>query len=222
MSTEEKVAIPAELGRVFDELHEDLCHICLEWNLFRELFAESKERLALFDRTAKALFSKLHGVLQDSVYLGLTRMTDPDGKGQHSNLTLRRLVERARGEDPSLLSRAEPAVANAEQACLPFRDHRNKRIAHSDLTGSMKGSFVRPSRQAVEAAIESVEGVMNIFHRHYRNMEYRYKHIIFSGGGNALDCYLRAGVYFHELRRKVALSELTADAIANAIRSYSL
>jgi hypothetical protein len=222
MATEEKNTMSAELARVFDELHQDMCHICLEWNLFRELFAESKDRLALLDRTAKALFSKLHGVLQDSVYLGLTRMTDPEKTGQHYNLTIRQLIETARGEDPSLLARAGAAVTNAEQICLPFRDHRNKRIAHSDLPSSMKGSFVRPSRQSVEDAIKSIEEVMNIFYRHYKNTEYRYKHIIFSGGGDALDCYLRAGVYFHELRRKVALGELKGDALADAIRSYSL
>jgi hypothetical protein len=84
----------------------------------------------------------------------------------------------------------------------------------------MKPTFVRPSRQSVENALKAIEDVMNIFHHQYGNIKYMYKQIIFSDGGEALDCFLSAGVHFYELRRKVALGKLSGDALVQEIMSF--
>jgi AbiU2 len=213
-------SMPSSIAEVFEELHQDVCQIYLEWNLYREVFGESEDRIALLNRTAKTLFGSLQRMLQDSVYLGLTRMTDPARNRHHDNLTLRQLCERALGQDPSFLASVEKAVANAERICLPFRDHRNKRIAHSDMPSAMKRTFVRPSRQSVEEALGSIAAVMNIFHFQYGSSEFLYKATIFAGGGDALDCYLRAGEHLYELKRNVAMGKLMGDALAQDIISY--
>jgi hypothetical protein len=222
MTSTTTIKMPTEMEQVFDELHNDLCHLWLEWKLFRELFATTQERLELLNKTGGSLFSKLFGILQDSVYLGITRMTDPGGSKKRRSVTLKQLLETMVGQDSELYSRARVAVDHAQKMCNPFREDRNKRIAHSDLDMALKGKFIRPSRQTVEMALNSINEVMNVIHTFYNKIEYRYGDILFSKGGNSLECYLKAGVYFHNLRKEVALGKLTGDALANEIRSYSL
>jgi hypothetical protein len=42
MLPQECIQMPADLAQPFDELHKDLCMVCLEWKLFCEVFALAK------------------------------------------------------------------------------------------------------------------------------------------------------------------------------------
>lgn len=147
-------------------------------------------------------------------------MTDRHSMGSRCNLSLQLLLEKIPQTDATFLAAVQTAVANAVRLCQPFRDDRNTRIAHSDLPSSMKASFVRPSRQSVLDAIKSIADAMNVLNSHYGRGEYRYLDVIFAGGGDALACYLRAGVHFFELQRRVDLDRLSGQTLVDEIHGY--
>ena len=115
-------------------LADEVVHQYHEFSEFHFLFYGSQARVDLLNAVAKHFFGELFGIMLDRLVLGVSKLTDPAGSGNRTNLSLAHvhngLVQDAR------YPKAE-AGQLIEQA-ISVRNHleiwRSKRIAHNDAS----------------------------------------------------------------------------------------
>lgn len=114
-------------------LWTDFIELNLRWRVYRSLFAY-KERFELFHSCSGVVRTIFDDALWDLIVLGVCRLTDPirsgRGGGERRNVSLQSLLE-----DAALAPhrhRLGPLIDEARIAAQPFRENRDKRIAHTD------------------------------------------------------------------------------------------
>ena len=148
-------------SRLFDQLvmlHE-------HWAQWQKLFGESKERVTLLNACAPWFFNVLQGLLIREVLLAISRLTDPVGSGQRTNLVIRTLLsDPALKQRPEVTTELESAVIASEQAAEKFRTHRNKYIAHLDhavAVGSGERLVPGVSAEEITDVVQKLEEAYN-------------------------------------------------------------
>ena len=121
----------AELGAVYNALWNDAVWLHAKWNLYRQLYAHSPERVALLNKVAGHFFGVIQDAVVEDILLNLARLNDPPRSRGRDNLTLQRLPELI--TDAPLASELQGVVEAASKACEPMRSWRNRRLAHRDL-----------------------------------------------------------------------------------------
>ena len=186
-----------DLGAVFNELWDDIAWLHAKWNLYRQLYARSPERIAFLNKVASHFFGVVQDTLYEDVLLNLARLTDPPQSGPgRDNLTLRSLPQLI--ADPALCSEMKRLVEAARRACEAPRAWRHRHIAHRDLKLALASTSDpipgAPSRAEIEAALHAIRAVLHRIEAHYRQPETAYQYVIPAGGdADALVHYLREG-----------------------------
>jgi hypothetical protein len=185
-----------DLGGVFLALQNDLNWMHAEWALYRQLYADSGDRVQLLNDTAPFAFYVFQETLWHDVALHLARLVDSKATGRNENLSLMRLPDlltdlTLRGEVIGLLDEAALACA----FCVPWR---HKRLAHRDLEHAL-ATAADPlpgiSRADIESALKAIRKVMNHIEYSFFNSSTGYEHIILGpGDGDALAGYLKRGL----------------------------
>ena len=134
MSTN-KAEQPVDQG-FFTSVSNDVSHLHMYWKIYRQLYAHGEPRIALLNETGSMVFYVLQHLLLDEVTLAICRLTDPATTGKKENHTLERLVSGVPDEDLSRTLRA--IMQEIQEFANPFRERRNRAIAHSDLEIKLK------------------------------------------------------------------------------------
>lgn len=186
-----EVAMGAELGGVFYALYNEIVWLHAIWKEYRVLYGTSEEQLQVANRAASFFFKIVQDELWDAVLLRIARLTDPIKSAGIANLTLRALPPLVSDQELSLEVTAlvHVCIAKAEFA----REHRNKRIAHSDLLRATNTAAPLSgiSRRHVEEMLESLRNVMNAVDVRYRETTVMYQDFICTGGAQRLVYVLR-------------------------------
>lgn len=130
--------LPSNVRELYTRLANEVAEMNRRWNMYRDLFLGSEARIALLQSSAGVFFGTLQRMLLDDVVLGITRLSDPARTGRFTNQSLLALAEEFADQSyPELAQELRSKLARVESACAPFRNHRDKRIAHRDLTWSL-------------------------------------------------------------------------------------
>ena len=179
------------LGSVYHALHNEVAWIHAKWQEYRKLYGKSEERIELLSETAGFFFLVVQRVLWDDVLLHLARLTDPPKQGRFENLTLLDLPEAV--EDIQFQSEVRSLIEEVTSKTEFAREHRNKRIAHKDLSLAL-GQKVKPlpgvNRANVEEALSSTRRVMNLLSNKYCGSMTAFEHFLADGDAEALFSYL--------------------------------
>ena len=187
--------MPKAARRPFEILSGHFLGLCFQWKVFKQLYASGQKRIDLMNETAPGFLGHLQPIWLDGVILGVTRLLDPAEttlKGRKvPNLTLRQLIHRLDGEDQDFLDRLGHHLNRLGRLGKPFRDHRNKRIAHADY---WHGTRVRRLRlpglpqQRIEEMLRSLEQFMDAIRDRYGMGAMMYTDVEAAAGadGNAL------------------------------------
>ena len=130
------------------------------WKIHRQLFATSEQRIALLNETGPMVFYVLQHLLLDEVTLPICRLTDPAATGRRENHSFERLV--AGVQDQELSAKLTPMLEAVRQLAQPFRDRRNRAIAHSYLETKLKleaNPLPGISREMVERTLEQIRNL---------------------------------------------------------------
>ena len=185
-----------ELGEVFWALQNDLNWLHTEWALYRQLYAESGDRIQLLNDTAPFAFYVFQETLWHDVVLHLARLVDRKTTGRNQNLSLVRLPDLL--TDLTLQGEVTALLDEAVQACAFAVPWRHKRFAHRDLEHAL-ATAADPlpgiSRADIESALAAMRKVMNHIEYRFFNASTGYEHIILGpGDGDALAGYLKRGL----------------------------
>ena len=131
-----KLADPS-IKEVFEKLNDDVITLSWKWQILRTLF-NTQEKVDLLSETAPSFFQACQITFADDVYLALSRITDSPQTSGQDNLVISRLINGVdQTQDPNFYKKLKTLIDDALSACTPFRQHRHKRLAHSDLNAKL-------------------------------------------------------------------------------------
>lgn len=156
------------LGKKYLALRGEVSHAHRNWAMSNELDVlseEDEERRELLFDAGGFFFVELRTIFWDDAILRLSRLTDkvqqgPPNNPRH-NLSLRALLDDI--SDPTLRSKVEKLIKEAEAKIELMRIHRNKSIAHldRDVTLSNPTSLPPIYPQSVDEALLAVGKVLD-------------------------------------------------------------
>ncbi len=167
----------AELGELFDALHNELVWIHWRWMQHRVLFGSKPGRVDLLNESAPFFFRLVQDVFFEFTLLGISKIAGPTKSAGKPNLTVARLPGML--SDPRLAEQTSKLVDDATTACAFAKDWRNRRIAHHDLSLALNPRaepLAHASRAKVEDALGSIRSVMNHVQSALMNSTTAYDH----------------------------------------------
>jgi len=145
--------MPPELKEVHDSVWQEAVLLHLKWSIVLQLYG-TQESVGLLNRSAPQFFAIGQVAWLQDIYLTFCRLTDPIQVAGKSNLCLGRYVELIDASThASLRQKVADRVADLQTHCEFARDHRNRRIAHSDLLTKL-GRHPKPLTPVTKAMIE--------------------------------------------------------------------
>jgi hypothetical protein len=156
--------MPRELREVHDSIWQEAVLLHLKWSILLQLYG-TQGAVGLLNRSAPQFFAIGQVAWLQDIYLTFCRLTDPIQMAGRPNLCLERYVELI---DPSthasLRRKVADSVADLQTHCEFARDHRNRRIAHSDLLTKL-GRTPKPltpvTKAMIEGAFERIRVLVN-------------------------------------------------------------
>jgi len=176
-------AFGPSLGPLYHALYSEVIWLHVKWQQYRRLYAKSKNRIALLNKTAGFFFGMVEDALWNDVLLHITRMTDT----RKGTLTLDRLPKAIK--DTKLATKVRKLVHVARARSEFAREWRNRHIAHRNLELALHAK-VQPlpdaSRQDVEQALASIREVLNLLHRERVGDDVAFEHVLTYDDADAL------------------------------------
>jgi hypothetical protein len=138
------------------------------------------------------------------------------GKENLSIRTLQKYAERL--DDCTLYSDITSRVEDIVALCTPFRERRNKKIAHADLSTVLKyNPDLLPgiSRMMIEDVLTRLRELFNHIIGHFEDSETAYEHVIYLGDGDTIVSLLERADQFDQQKREHWRSLITGDKDKN-------
>jgi hypothetical protein len=202
--TNHQPSMPPDVKTIFETLQEDVIWVHAKWKVFRQLFGTSEKRIAILNDFAPDFFQIVHDGLIYDILLTMSRLTDPAETSKKENLTLDRLLLMLkRNEDEDFIGGIERDLESLKHECQPFRDIRNRRIAHSDL-GTALDYHPNPlpgvSREMIETTLKSFRNLLNEIEKHFDGNETEYVDFDLRGDGDSIIHYFKEAKAYHQHR----------------------
>jgi hypothetical protein len=207
---------PSDVSDLWGELDYEVTWLHGRWQIYRQLFGTSEERVEILNRSAGTFTFMLQTLLLEDVQLGLAKLGDPTMTGRFRNLTVTALVEALASHAPILAPALQTALTSYQDACRKLRTRRNKWIAHLDhntLVNRRATPLIGPSREEIEIALSELRSLMNTVQLHYSNSQTAYELIVLDSDGEHLIAMLKRGIRYQQLVRSgvVAATDLTEN-----------
>jgi HEPN superfamily AbiU2-like protein len=152
-------AMGPELGRLCDELQDEVGWLEHKWSMFEELFDQDAKHGELLNTVSPNFFYVVHQLMYQDAMMCLSRFTDRN----RGTLNVRRLENLI----PHTL---EPALTLAEDRCAFARGWRDRRLAHTNLA-TLRNEHVSPLPQVmrtnIEEAIDALRALLNCVEEHF-------------------------------------------------------
>ncbi len=111
--------IPASIDEVFQELKTEITWLHARWIMYRQLFGQSPQRIALLNDCASTFFYIIQDALLGDVQIALSKLTDPVRTAGHDNLSFGQLQRRVEVHGESVLKSTLRQILNdLHQKCL--------------------------------------------------------------------------------------------------------
>lgn len=189
--------LPSTIKKLFEEIQNEVLGLHEVWQIYRQLFAHSAQRIDLLNESASTFFYIIQEALNDDVQLRLSKLMDPSEISGHRNMSLKALLEAI--DDQSLRPTMELILLELEEITKSIRIRRNKEIVHIDYRTRIKCIPIPGvSRLLVENVLELLRKFCNEFEGFYMNSETGYE-VITTDDGDHLVSYLKYGLRYAEL-----------------------
>ena len=165
-----------DVGDAFYNLHLNWLETSVQFEEYRELFNDEND-VGMLNAIGAKFFRNIQLIMQDSLILHITRLTDQPGSGKKRNLSVRQIMQLLekdqniprpeRFRDQEWIEKLEELVTKAEDIAEYARQHRNWRIAHLDFDTVMgtKSVPLKPlDIEEVKRIIDSIFRVIYFVH----------------------------------------------------------
>ncbi|MCK5180414.1 MAG: hypothetical protein KAR32_12870 [Candidatus Omnitrophica bacterium] len=204
--TKELKSISTETKEYYETLKIDVLWLHGRWKIYRQLFMKSEQRISLLNECAGGVFNIMKFAQLDDFTLTLCRLTDPLKSAGKETLSLRRLIESLRKDsNENIIIDLEKHFKELQEKCIPFRDHRNQRVAHKDLSISRK---IDPeplpgiSVKKIEDALSKLRHFMECFEYYFIESSPAYNNVDIGFDEETLINVLKQSITFKDLSKK--------------------
>lgn len=195
--------LPEEISLVYKEIQKEVLTLHIKWNIYRQLYAHSEERINVLNKCAPLFFALMQDILWDNVLLSINRLSDPPESRRGNNLSIAQLHKRVKksiDENTSIkICRILSSFKNISNN--NFVPHRNKRIAHFDLNLSISEkvhSLPEISREKIETALYLIREYLNTIENYFDLGEVLYKDVIVNDDAEDLIDILEKGLGYQD------------------------
>ena len=212
---------PADIGDVFHEVDQEVSELQAYWNTFREMFKEQASVDVFNDRCPSA-GHVIEMALIEIIILKMTRLCDPAETrgGKDKNLSLERVInELPSAAKQELSDDLRDKLFAINDALRVARVHRDKRIAHLDLTYAIDKTKRLPALMldTLAQALERIREFMNMIYMSFRGYGTSYEGLMLTGGGGDLVHALYMARNLDKLSSKI-MRGATKDEIYESVR----
>lgn len=168
----------SEVGEEFHRLYVYWLEALVQYKEYKVLF-DDQDQIDMLNAIGPSFFRNVQNIMQDSLILHITRLTDPHESGRNNmykSLSIRMLPDRLReGEGIRNRERFEDhdwnkcltELVNTAKTNAKFaRHHRDKRIAHLDLDVVMSLPSAEPlqpiNSEDIEKVLNSIYAVIRL------------------------------------------------------------
>lgn len=153
----------SDLESVFKAVNGQVIQLSLRWKIFCQLFDSGPENIKLLNKSGSNVFGLFQRLVLDDVMISLSRLTDPEKFSGNENASIRNVVAEARTFlSANTIAEVEVLIKELDNHVLNVRTHRNKALAHSDLSHALNVSAL-PSvtYDELEKAMKTLQEIVN-------------------------------------------------------------
>ncbi len=212
------------LGDIFDRLNTHVAMLHLWWQSYEKLFATNEERFNLIKDQIPGFGGLLHDLLADAVILGICRVTDAAETSGHQSLTIAQLIPTLNpAPNDDQLKWLDKKRKKISTAATTLKQHRNKRIAHNDLSIAADSEHVLPkvSREEISDVLKDIAELMGNLGKWYRQTEIGYD-VILTGDADSLIRSLQGANRLRELQNDYHFRRLSHAEILVKVADRNL
>ncbi len=201
-------AMPEGVGALYCDLWNRVANLHLAWNAYVQLFGKDEETVATLNQCAGSFIGRLQRILENEVFLSISRLTDParSGPARRENATFDLIRERVgAGGDQALSEKLAERRREVRNLARGIVLQRNRRIAHADLEAALHiGDSVLPgvSRQRVTQVLSAIRAFMHEIELEYLGSQTVYEYSVDSHGAEKLVFWLREGLAHQQCKRR--------------------
>ncbi|MGZ5435134.1 MAG: AbiU2 domain-containing protein [Pyrinomonadaceae bacterium] len=186
--------LSSEVAELYTPLFSQVSYLHAQWEIYRQLYVAGPETFQLLKWAADGFFRVVQDTLASEILLTISRLTDAKqtGRGNRArdNLSLDQLTHSVdQSKFPVLRAEIDNRLTQSQQACAFARDVRNKLLAHSDLSTSLRDREAVISQATttnIDAALVSIVHVMNAIPAHFDGSTVVYEIARMPDDGNSL------------------------------------
>lgn len=200
--------MPETLRPIWEALYNEVLAAHMRWIFFRQLFAESEERINVLNAAASTFFGVIQSILLNDVQLTLSKLADRALTNGKANATLERLVKvMATSSEQPLMEKLNQLLIAYRASCERITHRRNTQIAHYDhatLLEQYEGGSTAPlgpSRREIEEALAALRCFMEPAEIYLTARPTAYQEVFCQADGEALVSVLQKGLRYQELQR---------------------
>jgi HEPN superfamily AbiU2-like protein len=210
--------LPETLRPTWEALYNEVVAVHARWMIYRQLFAQSEERIGILNACAANFFYFIHETLLNDVQLTLSKLADPATTSGRTNATLQRLVNEIMAlNEPTLTDKLSKLLAEYIASCQLMKIRRNKQIAHYDHAtlpqqyGSSPADVLGPSRQEIEDALAALRRFMEHAEVYFTSSSTAYQEVISQSDAEALMSVLQRGCAIKNFRKPASFRGMTRN-----------
>lgn len=211
--------MPDQIAGLYEEIWHEVARLHSHWKIFTQLYAESDERVKLLDRIAPSFFGLVQEAMFNNLLVSISRLTDKPTTREKENLTFSRLVASIDiSQEPQFAETLGNALKEIQKDCEPFRDWRNRRIAHKDLPTALHyhpQPLPRINKEMIDKVLRVMREFLNIFQGHYESVETAFDHFVMRGDGDTLVFYLKQAEEYDRLKKEEMMRRFGIDPNEN-------
>ena len=152
-----------DLKKAINAVNNQLIQISYRWKIFRQLFDSGQENIELLNKTGSNVFELMQRLILDDVMMTLSRLTDREKSSGDENASINNVVAKARASlSPTTINDIGDLLNKLGTQVTNVRKHRNKVLAHADMTHAISVSLLPPvTYDELEKALKLLKEILS-------------------------------------------------------------
>lgn len=185
-----------DLENALKAVNSEVIQLAFRWKIFCQLFDSGPENIELLNKSGSNVFSLFQRLVIDDVMICLSRLTDPEKSLGNENASIRNVVAKSKAcLSAPTIAEVELLVITLDSHVQNVRKHRNKVLAHADLSHALNVSALPPvTYDELEKAMNTLQEILSKVASEALRWTTHYDTIIRYGcGGDSLLQVLKRG-----------------------------
>ena len=152
-----------DLKSVLNAVNAQVIQLAFRWKIFCQLFDSGPENIQLMNKSGSNVFGLFQRLVLDDVMICLSKLTDPEKSPGGENASIKNVLGKARTYlSAPTFTEVEALIVELEHHVQNVRSHRNKALAHADLSHALNvAALPAITYDELEKAMKTLQEIVN-------------------------------------------------------------